>query len=271
MIYRWFELYSDLWQTLAETLEENYGMMEDPGHTVVFALHHHKPAEQIKEMLNCGKLIIYQTEPLVPNHWWKTERIIENIRGADEVWDYDLENIMVLKKYGIEAKYRPPKYCHKLKTVVNNENPDIDILFYGSMTERRSKFISYYLTNAIIRNEDTQIWLDANFVYAFNTLGKKLDEYIARSKIILNLNPYDGECRQQQVRIYHSLINEKCVLSEKNKFNYYGNLICEFENGNMQDMFDKTIYLLRDDRWKTYANDNYKKMQDKQLIENFLR
>jgi hypothetical protein len=271
MIYRWFELYSEHWQTLAETIEENYGTMEDPGSTVIFSLHHHRPAKEIKEMLNCGKLIVYQTEPLVENHWWKPDKIIRNIESADEVWDYDLENIMVLEKHGIKAKYRPPKYSHKLKTVNNIENPDIDVLFYGSITERRSKFISHCLTSAIIKPEDTKLWLDANFVYVFNTFGKKLDEYMARSKIILNLNPYDGECRQQQTRIYHSLINEKCVLSEKNKFNYYGNLICEFENGNVQDMFEKIIYLLRDDRWKTYANDNYKKMYDKQLSENILR
>lgn len=268
MIYRWFELYSDLWQTLAETIEENYGAMEDPGSTMVFALHHHKPVHQIREMLKCNKLIIYQTEPLVANHWWKLENIIENIKGADEVWDYDLENIVVLNKYGIEAKYRPPKYCHKLKTVVNSENPDIDILFYGSMTERRSRFISRYLNDSIIQHEHCQLWMSTNFVYAFNTFGKKLDEYIARSKIILNLNPYDGECRQQQVRIYHSLINEKCVLSEKNRLNYYGNLICEFQNGDTQDMFNKTIYLLKHDRWRTYANDNYRKIFDKQLSEN---
>jgi hypothetical protein len=271
MIYRWFELYSDLWQSLAETLEENYGMLEDPGTTVVFAIHHHKTATEIKEILKCSKLVIYQTEPLVPNHWWTPEKIIKNLEGADEVWDYDLENIMFLKKYGINAKYRPPKFCQKLKTVVNVEKPDIDVLFYGSLTERRAKFLSFFLSSAFIKYEDQALWLSTKFVYTFNIFGKELDDYMGRSKIILNLNPYEGECRQQQVRIYHSLINEKCVLSEKNNLNYYGNQILEFEKNNPQDMFDKIIYLLKDDKWKEYSNDNYRIFHDKQLTENILR
>ena len=249
-------------------MEENYATADNAGSTMVFGLYSFHSCTKLREMFNSNHLIVYQAEPLVPNHWWSTDLILKNLEGADEVWDYDLENIEILKKHGINAKYKPPRYAESLKTVKNVENPDIDVLFYGSLTERRSKFLSTFLMNSIIPHEDEQIWLNANFVFVNNCFGAKLDEYIARSKIVLNLNPYDGECRQQQTRIFYNLINNKCVLSEQNKFNYYGDMIVEFENNNTQHMFHQIINLLRDDKWKLYANDNYKHFCKGQLVEN---
>jgi hypothetical protein len=84
-----------------------------------------------------------------------------------------------------------------------------------------------------------------------------LEEMIGRSKIILNINPYEGECRQQQTRIFYPLINNKCVLSQKSSINYYDNLITEYTD--WKDLYQKMIHLLENDRWKDYTyNNDYK-------------
>jgi hypothetical protein len=55
--------------------------------------------------------------------------------------------------------------------------------------------------------------------------------------------------------IFYNLINNKCVLSEKSSINYYGDMIVEFSG--YQDMGDKMVSLIKDDKWKEYANDRF--------------
>ena len=64
--------------------------------------------------------------------------------------------------------------------------------------------------------------------------GDKLwNDYIFKSKIVINLHYYDS-CLQEQVRIFELLINNKVVISEKSLRNYFGNLVPEFTNGKPQ-------------------------------------
>ena len=249
-------------------IESNYAPYVVDSHDTYFVIGHYlwSNAKELKERFEAKRMIVYQHEPLVENHWWSTETIIKNLEGADEVWDYDLENIKILSKYGIDAKYRPPVYTEELKTVKNVDNPDIDLLFYGSPTNRRMQFLSDFITVLPINDEDREVFTKMSVVNTFNVFGEKLDELIGRSKIILNTNPYDGECRQQQTRIFNALINNKCVLSEANRFNYYGNLIVEFRG--LPDFASKVFDLLREDKWKNYTNNNYKQFSGARVTEN---
>lgn len=186
-----------------------------------------------------NRYIVYQLEPLSDNHWFKKETIINNVKGADEIWDYDLQNINELKKFGINAKFKPFLYSEKLKRINNSEDPDIDILFYGTVTESRSKTIAEFCCGGICYE---------NFVTVINVDGKNLDEYISRSKVIIDLQT-DSENRiQKQSRIYYALINGKCVVSEKSNYNYFGDLIHEAEGYNL---IHDPISFVRDGSWRT--------------------
>lgn len=190
-----------------------------------------------KDYPNFEKYISYQLEPLTNGHWHSKEKIIQNIHGADEVWDFDLENINILKEHGINAKYKPFLYTESLKRVVNCENPDIDILFYGTLTKERLeilRILSDFFNIVIIRS----------------VTGKKLDEFIARSKIILDLHTNDGG-RQKQSRIFYALINNKCVLSEKSNSNHFKDLIIEVDSSQMIGVID---LILKNGIWKNYSN-----------------
>lgn len=257
MIYYYSQAYANHWHSLSEMIQDVYGHLEKHDTLMMLGNYLFQNPTQYKSMSD--KVIVYQSEPLVENHWWKTDHILKQLESADEVWDYDIENILLLRKHGIEAKFRPPTYSDKLKTVTNSENPDIDVLFYGTLTRYRYDAIA-----AVLENWNT-VKYDLKFVFVNNFFGQQLDELIGRSKIILNLNPYDGETRQQQTRISHSLINDKCVLSEKSSVNYFGNQIESFK-GN-KELIDKLYALLLDGDWKKYTTNNYKENSFKMIRE----
>lgn len=221
----------DHWQMLREMLEENYAHTETNNTMCVLGSYVHKPVEVLRQEFypDCDKLIVYQLEPLVKDHWWRTEHIVNNIKNADEVWDYDLQNIEVLRSYGIDAKFKPPAYTNSLRRIQPAKEHDIDVLFYGSHTQYRQQFIDNYFNKSVIDPND-EVFSGMNLVWVYNISDRRLDDYIARSKIILNLNPYSGETRQQQTRILYPLINNKCVVSQRSPINYFGDAICEFDD-----------------------------------------
>lgn len=256
------------WDDLITMIEENYAQCELPNTLCVLGAYAHRTVAELRVQYNAltDKLIIYQTEPLVSNHWWKTEKIVEQIRGADEVWDYDLQNIEVLRTYGIEAKFRPPAYTNALKRVNNVAEPDIDVLFYGSYTKYRQEFINDYMNGVPIYNDSRDnVYMTANFMWAFNLAGPKLDNYIARSKIILNLNPYDGDTRQQQTRIFYPLINNKCVVSQYSPINYFGDTIHQFNT--FTDLKVVLTDIIENDKWKNLNFDNSRYLGNKNNTE----
>ena len=240
MIFYKLNFLNSLWDDLEEMLKTHYVNEEDSDIVISLGTYLHESIDDIRLKFPGKKIIVYQLEQLVENHWWTKEEIIDNIKNADEVWDYDLENIEILKLNKIEAKFVPIKYTESLKKIKNKEFPDIDVLFYGTLTPRRYNIIF----NMINRD---YYYGNINFVYLFNFDSSKLDDYISRSKIILNIHPHDCH-RQEQVRIYYPLINDKCIISETSSINYFGDLILERD----PEYFRNTIfYYLHNDLWKT--------------------
>lgn len=267
--------YYDHWHMLVKMIKENYETVENLNSSMILAEYVKRPLADIKRELPAEnqRTIVYQLEPLVKKHLWSTQHIINNISDADEIWDYDLQNIEILKQHGLQAKFKPMRYTASLQTVKNLDNPDIDLLFYGGMTEYRNKFLNYFW-NAT----DPEIFKTLNFVWIKNITDAKLDEYIGRSKIILNLNPYDGDTRQQQTRIFYALINNKCVVSQSSPINYFGDSIFEFTDHHSLNRLLKL--LLENNNWRNRSinfNKNYAFQNSKiavfynvRFIDNYL-
>jgi hypothetical protein len=249
------------WNDISQMVNENYAHEYEPNDLLIMAVHHHHSIEKIKsENPGHGKVIIYQLEPLNKSHWWSEDHIIPILKDADEVWDYDLDNIKKLKSHGIDAKFKPFLYAEGLKRIKNSSEPDIDILFYGTLSDYRYKFlenINHY------GNLGTT-------VCAFALTEEILDEFIGRSKIIIDLQLNDKEkFIQKQTRLYYALINNKCVLSEKSSRNYYGDLILEADN-NIDDVLNQATFLLTTEKWKDYSNNSerFKQMTIANMIDN---
>lgn len=247
------------WLEIVDMISENYVTNENHDSMVIINSSRNNNINDLKEdpwvkSKNYNKLIAYQLEPLIEPHYWSVNQMIENIRGADEIWDYDLHNIEVLQKYGIDAKFRPMKYTRSLKTINSDVEKDIDVLFFGSATEHRISMMNKF------------IWANhpghkPNFVFLNDIYGSQLDNFIARSKIILNFNTWDNpNSRQQQTRIFKLLINEKCVVSEKSLYNYFGNSIYEFNRCDAQDLANKVGHILINELWKDPSNITFGKI-----------
>ena len=86
-------------------------------------------------------------------------------------------------------------------TNIEKRDEDIDVLHVGSLTERRIKIIND-LAAAGLRVH-----------YLFGVYGKKRDDWIARSKIVINCHFYTAKTFEL-VRCSHLFANRRFVVSE---------------------------------------------------------
>lgn len=129
---------------------------------------------------------------------------IERFRGTFErfiLWDYSQKNIALLASLGIRAKHCGIGYSPALSKIKHEHDEDIDILFYGSMNDRRKRLV------------DTLKRTGINVVTLFDKYGKERDGYIARSKVILNVHFYESKIFEI-VRCSYLMANRKCIVSE---------------------------------------------------------
>jgi hypothetical protein len=164
------------------------------------------------------------------------------------VWDYSAFNIATLEKLGIKAKHCEIGYMPALTRIKNlpPDKQDIDVLFYGSLNERRQKIIDNLLRFRI------------NVVPLFGVYGLERDAFIARSKIILNMHFYESKLFEI-VRCSYLMANKKCIVSESGSdphlesdyydaiaFADYDNLVAEIirllDNGAARGAYGKKAF-----------------------------
>jgi len=145
--------------------------------------------------------ILYNLEqlPLRDETW---VRRYAALLGGFMVWDYSAENIASLRQMGIGAAALLP-LCHYpgLTRVPQNRAKDIDVLFIGSLNERRRSMLARLQQAGM------------GVVSLFNKYGQERDDVIARAKIMLNIHFYEARIFEA-VRVSYYLANGLCVLSE---------------------------------------------------------
>lgn len=183
---------------------------DDRSNTVIICgahdLSHWQALEEYKKKYD--KVIVFNQEPLLAKQRnfmhigyfaWLTH--------ADEVWDYDEENLRVLKLI------RPDVKLHVLKPYKvwpKDAKKDIDILFYGSMNDHRKKILDELKRKHNVKIL-TQCWD-----------GNELDRWILRSRILLNLHFFDETSLQEQARMIRWIGAPCRIVSERSIHNYLG-------------------------------------------------
>ncbi|MEO0236640.1 MAG: glycosyltransferase [candidate division WOR-3 bacterium] len=150
--------------------------------------------------------IVYQLEQTTGNNEskWFTDRYITYLKNACAVWDYSLINYQNLKKLGIERIYYfPLQYMRAIdqKTDTIGTEPKYDILFYGSLNQRRQSIIDQLKNhgfNALIK---THLWNQ-----------ERLDT-LRQVKIILNIHFFEQSILET-ARLSYLLSNDLFVVSE---------------------------------------------------------
>jgi hypothetical protein len=121
------------------------------------------------------------------------------------VWDYSQRNIAWLKKNVSDnerVSWVPLPFSHAHTPVVAASTQDIDVLFYGRINERRRAVLEQCTA------------LGLNVVALEHGFHKSArDEWLARSKVVLNLGWVDNSIFEQY-RVSYLLNRAKAVVTE---------------------------------------------------------
>lgn len=144
--------------------------------------------------------ILYNLEQVHPGSPWFQPALLDILRQYS-VWDYSQSNIEQLARLGITSvQYAPIGYVPQL-TRIHPTEEDIDVLFYGSLNERRSSVLQALKAQGV------------NVQAFFGIYGNERDQLIARSKILLNIHFYQAKVFEV-VRVSYLLANQRFVVSE---------------------------------------------------------
>ncbi len=201
----WIELAELIFYSLEElgfNVKIQYGKIEENCRNILFGAFL-LAAIFIKKIKNISPNTIFvNTEQLYldNNNWWPSN--IYEWASSFQTWDYSDRNINVFKTKGINnVKKLEIGYQPQLNRIVSVEKPDIDVLFYDTIKERRKKII------------DDLRSLGLNVHTLFGVYGKKRDSFISRAKIVLNLHHFDSHIFEI-VRVFYLLTNRKAVVGE---------------------------------------------------------
>jgi len=148
--------------------------------------------------------IILNTEQLtgVGEKW--RDQLTGWFESGLEIWDYSPANIEVIKALGAEkVRYLPIGFQKELQRIDITVEQDIDVLFYGSINERRRDILNQIEAKGL------------NLKVLMGVYGKERDQWIARSKVILNHHFYESQIFEI-VRVSYLLTNAKAVVAEVN-------------------------------------------------------
>ena len=157
-----------------------------------------------------------------------------DLLSSSAVVDYDPENIPAYAKYPEDVPIahfvNAPYLAHE------NEQPPvqiadrpIDLLFFGSMNERRKKMISR------IEMQGVSVSIFDKPIYC-----AERDYYIRQAKAVLNCHFYESS-RFEQVRVSHCLSLGTPVVSERNintnPAPFYEDAVSWFSDENIEEFF----------------------------------
>ncbi|MBB2686879.1 UNVERIFIED_ORG: hypothetical protein GGD47_004496 [Rhizobium etli] len=157
------------------------------------------PAEIVGHLPQDSVLI--NLEQVSEESSWINSRYVSILR-AMPVLDYSPRNRENLAAKGIDhAGVLEIGYSRCLSQIQHAPVKDIDVLFYGSMNERRHHILKTLKDGGL------------KVAHLFNIYGAERDAAIARAKIVINIHHYASGVFEI-VRISYLLANRVCVLTE---------------------------------------------------------
>lgn len=148
--------------------------------------------------------IIVNTEQIYSVDKWGWNNVLFSWIKKFETWDYSPKNVETFDELEISGvKLLKIGHQPELARITKSENQDIDVLFYGALGPRRSALIEEIRGHGL------------NVVCLNGVFGTARDEYIARSKVVLNMHYHAAEIFEI-VRVHYLLTNAVAVVSEIN-------------------------------------------------------
>lgn len=145
--------------------------------------------------------VIYNLEQIDRASGWLSDAYLAIMR-RHRVLDYSHRNIAALRAMGIaHARLLPLGHADALERIARGPAEDIDVLFYGSLNDRRAAVLEDLRARGV------------KVVHLFNVYGSERDAAIARSKIVLNMHHYEAAIFES-ARVGYLLANGACVVTE---------------------------------------------------------
>lgn len=184
---------------------------------------------------------------------WFTDKYIKLLKNADYVWDYSNDNINYLRNnFDIKNTfYVPIRYSLILDNFpkIKESNKDIDILFMGSINERRRNILDKLEKKYKLHIASNNLW------------NEEREHLISRSKIVLNIQFYDNGILEL-VRLSYLLSGGAFIISENGRED---KLIEEMRKYMILGRYNSLEILLK----KYLENPEERNLKKKEFIENW--
>jgi hypothetical protein len=196
--------------------------------------------------------IIFNTEQL----WNGAENWVERIIFLGKkylILDYSESNIEFLEIKGCVKLFKFEIGFHpKLNRISKDKKKDIDVLFYGSLKERRKKILVKLVESGL------------NVKHLFGVYGAQRDEYISRAKIVLNCHHFKAKIFEI-VRVHYLVNNNIPVISELHHDTKIDPFWKSIINGvSIENIADECKRLTNDELKRLeYSEIAFKKFQEK--------
>ena len=149
-----------------------------------------------------GQTVLYNLEQLDEQNRPMLARLLA-LGARFEIWDYSRRNMEILRQEGFQGtlNHAPVGFVEELSRIPKAPAQDIDVLFYGSVNERRARILEG------LRSQGVKVEA------VFGVYGAERDALIARAKVVLNMHYYDSSIFEI-VRVSYLLANRKAVVAE---------------------------------------------------------
>ena len=184
---------------------------------------------QYGDYLKNYRYIPFQLEQLDSGNPWYSDNVQQILAAAEDIWDFSEINLTFLADQGLMAKQVKIGYHPGLEIIPHAGERDIDVLFYGSINERRKELLEDLSEKAGVK-------------VLQGVFGAERDEMIGRSKIVLNMHYYPTRILES-VRISYLLNNRSFVISEDAADNPYDEV--ELVTAPYEKLIHRCHYFLR--------------------------
>lgn len=191
------------------------------------------PFNKLNINITPDRYIVYNFEQFITDKVW-TETYIDFLKKALCVIDYSVMNIYKMNEYGINSFFLPyiPSGMNRYNNLSYTKK-DIDVLFIGSLNNKRKKWLSKLM------NKKYSVKIITNLFF------EKSIEYFARSKIVLNIHYYSGKSILEVARIIPALENNCVIISEESHDDYYNiiynNIVIDITFENLKDRVEEIL------------------------------
>ncbi len=145
--------------------------------------------------------IIFNTEQVVSGDT-NCNEIVYKFAREFKMIDYSEENIQKFKELGFDnVEYLRIGFQKELRRVKKELHQDVDVLFYGTLNNRRRKILKDLIDQGICVK------------HLFGVYGEERDQWISRSKVVLNMHFYESKIFEI-VRVFYLMTNSVAVVSE---------------------------------------------------------